>query len=239
MPHIRHSAVGQIIRHRRKNALQSALCSLLILSAVALAALCTPLMQLNEETACHFQGVVYTEPSQTQEQLPPTQPPRQHAVSAPELQLPDTPLIPGEKSGIPLTELHELEPEPEDGYFLEIIPEVQIPAARHTASNTPRNEAPRKGADEFTPPAYRRCPHPPYPPALRRQREERTVGVLIQVATDGSPAEVSITRPSGISSLDQHTRNWILKNWHFVPARKNGGPTSASVSISIHYTLTS
>lgn len=240
MLHIRHSAAGQIVRHRRRNALQSAVCSLLLLGSAALAALCSPLLQPDEEAACHFQGIIFTEPSRPQEEPSPIpKPPQQLTVSAPELQLPDTTVLQEGKSGITLTELNELEPQPKEDDFLEIIPELQAPATQHSVSIAPRQKPLRKGADVFIPPAYSRCPHPPYPSALHRQRAERTVGVLIQVAADGSPMEVKITQSSGIVSLDQHTRNWILKNWLFSPACKNGKPTAASVSTKLHYTLTS
>lgn len=72
---------------------------------------------------------------------------------------------------------------------------------------------------------------------MRQRREERIVGVLIEVNAEGSPTEVSITHPSGNHALDRHTRKWILKNWNFIPARRNGRNTPAQVSTELHYTL--
>ena len=112
---------------------------------------------------------------------------------------------------------------------------LQQPAKREIPPAS-QKETPEKG-EEYIPPAYKICPKPPYPPAMRQRREERTVGVLIEVNAEGSPTEVSITRPSGNHALDQHTRKWILKNWSFIPARRNGRNTPAQVSTELHYTL--
>lgn len=238
MIHFRHNASAQIRNKRRMAAGFSAFYTLLILLTCALAAHFIIPLPPGYEAGIDFQGIHF---SPTAEQEPP--PELKHPTSKkitpsapPDLHL-DTPDFPTPEENIPLTELALLDSPPEDEMQLETDAEALLQQSeKRKFPSSSQKEAPEKG-EEYIPPAYRNCPKPPYPPAMRQRREERTVGVLIEINTEGTPTAVSITLTSGNHTLDQHTRRWILKNWSFVPARLNGRNTAARISTELHYTL--
>lgn len=238
MIHFRHSATAQMNRQRHIAAVCSVFYAFLFLFTSALAAYFITSLSPGYDTGIEFIGTHFT-PADKQE--PPTKPkhPTTEKISpkiTPALYL-DTPELPTTEEDIPQTELALLDTPPEEEMQLETDAEalLQQPAKREIPPSS-QKETPEK-VEEYIPPAYRNCPKPPYPPAMRQRREEWIVGVLIEVNDEGSPTEVSITRPSGNHALDRHTRKWILKNWNFIPARRNGRNTPAQVSTELHYTL--
>ena len=92
-------------------------------------------------------------------------------------------------------------------------------------------------ASTYSPPAFRHCPEPPYPARLKQRRTQGCVGVLILINAKGLPSEVIITDSSGSPQLDRHTRNWILRNWRFSPARLGDLPQASQVKTSVVYSL--
>ena len=59
----------------------------------------------------------------------------------------------------------------------------------------------------------------------------------ISVAADGSPSSGEITQSSGNSALDRHALRWVLRHWHFHPARRNNSPCESRVLTTLHFTL--
>lgn len=238
MIHLRHSAAPTLAQRRRRQAGGSAACTLLLTTCTGLAAWLWPLPPPGTDSCSRLTVIPFT-PAPVQLTAP-----RQKLLPAcrpnatPEL--PPLPIACAEyttdTTAILLGESWEA-----DDVFLETDAEALLHPPRKTstapAAQVQKIAKPAPPA-HFTPPAYLRNPSPPYPPALRRLRVQGQVGVRIDVAPDGTPTKVCIIQPSGHAALDRHTRNWILHNWHFSPATRQGKPVAAQVSSILQYTLT-
>lgn len=238
MIHIRHSAAAQIRRQRRMAAICSAFYALFLLLSIFFTAHFIICLKPYYETGCELQGIHFS-PSDIQEAPPEPKhqtPEKFSPKTSPVLYL-DTPELPTAEVDFSLTELALLECTPEDDFLLETDAEALLLPSERQKSPAARQEETQKSGEDYIPPAYKNCPKPPYPPVMRQRREERTVGILIEINAEGTPTAVNITRTSGNHTLDQHTRRWILKNWSFVPARLNGRNTAARISTELHYTL--
>lgn len=237
MIHLRHSAGNQIIHQRRQAAWQSAFWSLFLLLSAAFTALQTTLLSSVYEPGTTLDGIPFTiQPSEKPEpplkhhkkpRLSPFTPSQNHLV---------TPLTTGQEWLLPPTELElQASPPEEESDFIETDATALLQAIQEPDSPAHRQNK-EEGTEKYVPPAYGQCPSPPFPTTLRQRRQAKSVGVLIQVSAGGEPTEVSITQSSGISTLDQHTRSWIMKNWRFTPAQRNDTPVPARVSTEVHYT---
>ncbi len=237
MIHIRHSASGQIAQRRRRSAFLSAVWALSLLTAASISALLIPTLTLVYESGIHLNCIHL--PIHSSATAPARLKHQKQGVNTlyatPHIHL-DTPTLPTQEANPLLPELAIMEPEPDEQDFLETDAEALRQIPQKTVSNSPRQNPSQQGEDTYIPPAYRNCPHPPFPPTMRRHRHDRVVGVLIHINSEGTPTEVSITRPSGDATLDHHTRNWILRNWLFTPATKNSIPIAARVSTQLCYT---
>lgn len=72
-----------------------------------------------------------------------------------------------------------------------------------------------------TSPQKAESPDTPKPPAVAKESSKAEARMVIHVAEDGTPSSVKVLKSSGHSSLDQHTVDWIKKNWRW-PAGKAG-----------------
>lgn len=88
---------------------------------------------------------------------------------------------------------------------------------------------------EFTPPAYRSAPRPPYPAAMRQSRVEGSVRLRIHLDAEGAPQRVEIISGSGHAEFDSTAREWVLRHWRFTPARRGGVPVPGSVVTSVQF----
>lgn len=86
--------------------------------------------------------------------------------------------------------------------------------------------------------AYASNPRPAYPPSARRMGYEGTVVLTVQVSGAGAVTGVEIGRSSGFASLDQAAKA-AVSQWRFIPARKNGQPVAAGVTVPIRFQLES
>lgn len=79
-------------------------------------------------------------------------------------------------------------------------------------------------------------PRPPYPPVARKRGWQGVVTLLVQVAEDGRPLEVTIKKSSGHSMLDDAARD-AMQSWRFAPARQGGRTVAAAVEVPVRFAL--
>lgn len=91
-------------------------------------------------------------------------------------------------------------------------------------------EPPKFGA------AYLHNPAPNYPPLSRRLNEEGRVLLRVLVATNGSAEQVKIENTSGSGRLDQAAVD-AVKNWAFIPAKRDNQAISAYVLVPVKFSL--
>lgn len=106
------------------------------------------------------------------------------------------------------------------------------PAPTSATSTAPAVIAPRFDA------AYLDNPAPPYPGLARRLGEEGRVLLRVQVAPDGSAAQVELRQSSGFARLDAAALETV-RRWRFVPARQGGDTVAAWVLVPISFSLRS
>ena len=94
--------------------------------------------------------------------------------------------------------------------------------------------------EEIVPPrfgvSYLSNPAPDYPPMSRRIGEEGRVLMKVLVTAEGSAAQVEIEKTSGSERLDKAAMA-AVKQWRFIPAKKNNQPLSAYVLVPIKFAL--
>ncbi|HEY1707996.1 MAG TPA: TonB family protein [Rhizomicrobium sp.] len=63
---------------------------------------------------------------------------------------------------------------------------------------------------------------PPYPEMARRLGQQGQVRVHISVGADGQITRVDVAKSSGSAFLDDAARNWVLSNWRYRAATRDG-----------------
>ena len=125
---------------------------------------------------------------------------------------------------------------PADDYIL--FPHVDLsgnaPALQHPASK----KSPQKNAStaqtKYTPPQYKKNPHPIYPKELARMRINGHVKVRIHIDTDGKPTGVEII-DSTHPAFAKTTKEKIMSDWYFSPAQSGGSSIAATVITTINF----
>jgi periplasmic protein TonB len=84
--------------------------------------------------------------------------------------------------------------------------------------------------------AYLRNPLPEYPLAAKRRRESGTVTLRVVVTPEGKPANITLDKSSGSTSLDAAARK-AVESWTFVPAREGNQPVQGVVIVPWRFTL--
>ena len=79
-------------------------------------------------------------------------------------------------------------------------------------------------------------PGPRYPADARRKGQEGTVYLRLSVGTHGKVDSISISKSSGVRSLDSAASRTVSK-WKFKAATKNGSPVSSTVVVPIKFAL--
>ncbi|MEQ9175811.1 MAG: TonB family protein, partial [Alphaproteobacteria bacterium] len=79
-----------------------------------------------------------------------------------------------------------------------------------------------------------RKPH--YPLSARRRNQEGRVVLEAEVTASGSSTAVQIVQSSGVAALDQAAME-AVRDWRFLPGRRDGVPVTASVSIPVVFRL--
>jgi protein TonB len=113
-------------------------------------------------------------------------------------------------------------------------------AQREDTSAHPSAVAPAAPAQAPVEPSfsaeYLRNPAPAYPAASRRNGEQGTVLLRVQVDADGDPMQIEIQRSSGFDRLDQAARG-AVRRWKFVPGTRDGMAITAWVVIPLTFSL--
>lgn len=79
-------------------------------------------------------------------------------------------------------------------------------------------------------------PTPIYPALSRRLREEGIVLLEILVKADGSLGEIRLKKSSGSNRLDDAALR-AVKNWHFLPAKRDGEAIDFWYELPIEFSL--
>ncbi len=108
-----------------------------------------------------------------------------------------------------------------------------------TATQTQQTQTAAKPAGISRPAESVAATHtvPPYPPVARRLGAEGVVTLRLTVGTDGRVAAAEILSSAGREDLDQAAQAWILANWRYRPALKDGNPAPAQVLAKVTYSL--
>ncbi|MBU3599088.1 energy transducer TonB [Polynucleobacter sp. 30F-ANTBAC] len=84
--------------------------------------------------------------------------------------------------------------------------------------------------------SYLNNPKPPYPPLAVKMRIEGKVGIIVEVLPNGKAGRVTIESSSGQDMLDQSALQ-AVKQWQFIPAKKDGVVVPQVVRIPINFNL--
>jgi len=77
---------------------------------------------------------------------------------------------------------------------------------------------------------------PRYPIYSRKTHQEGVVVVLAEVLTDGSATDIRIAASSGFKLLDEAALETV-KQWRFIPAKKDGVPYAQRLRIPVTFSL--
>ncbi len=114
----------------------------------------------------------------------------------------------------------------------------QLAAGKNTSGLVDPNAVAANSAqsDPIFDAAYLNNPTPAYPAEAKRKNIQGKVLVLVMVKTDGTPAEVLLSRSSGHQSLDEAAIESV-KEWRFIPARKGNKTVQASVIVPVEFKI--
>jgi protein TonB len=126
-------------------------------------------------------------------------------------------------------------------------PPAEAPAVfgRGAPGNAPSESSPEKsntlgGGDSQArfDADYLRNPKPPYPPISRRMHEEGRVVLRVLVTADGGAGDVELRASSGSARLDEAALHTV-RQWKFIPARRDQTPVQSWVLVPITFRLES
>jgi TonB family protein len=95
-----------------------------------------------------------------------------------------------------------------------------------------------RGGERAGYPDYKTNPKPRYPMIARRSRYEGVVLLRVWVTESGKVGEIELERSSGYEVLDKSAIE-AVKDWIFIPAKKNGVSISSWVKVPIRFELSS
>lgn len=87
-------------------------------------------------------------------------------------------------------------------------------------------------------PDYKANPKPRYPMLARRRGYEGTILLRVFVLESGGVGKVELEKSSGYEILDESAMN-AVKDWIFIPGKKNGEPIPSWVTVPIKFQLKS
>ena len=77
----------------------------------------------------------------------------------------------------------------------------------------------------------------PYPKQSVIEHEQGATILTVQVGSDGMPAEVIVTRPSGFQRLDDTAVSYVQTHWRWEPPAEDCKPTAANATVTIGWYL--
>ncbi|MDL5054764.1 energy transducer TonB [Oscillatoria laete-virens NRMC-F 0139] len=92
------------------------------------------------------------------------------------------------------------------------------------------------GAQVKARPDYLRNPPPKYPAEALRKKQEGTVLLRVQVTPEGRAEEVTLSRSSGHSLLDDAAIK-AVRGWRFQPAKVGGFPVASTVEVPVDFRI--
>jgi TonB family protein len=107
-------------------------------------------------------------------------------------------------------------------------------------SNPPSNSGPqvlRNSGPDITPPRPTYAPDPEYSERATKAGLQGSCEISLIVGTDGLAHDVKITKSLGMG-LDENSVT-AVRSWKFEPARKNGIPVAAQITVEISFRLAS
>ena len=117
---------------------------------------------------------------------------------------------------------------------------TQVTQVATAATVVPVTPAPVPEPEPVLPPtfdaAYLQNPPPAYPALSRRRGEQGRVVLRVLVSTQGAAQQVELRATSGSERLD-HSAIDAVKQWRFVPAKKNNQAVPAWVLVPIDFSL--
>ena len=74
---------------------------------------------------------------------------------------------------------------------------------------------------------------PPYPPLAIRMEEQGTVTLRLEISAEGRVTNATVENSSGSARLDQAAVSWVIGNWRYQPATRDGVavPTTAEAMV--------
>lgn len=118
----------------------------------------------------------------------------------------------------------------------EAVVERPSAAAPATASSSPAPVAPAAPV-LVTKPQFLLPPSQPiYPPVAQRRGQQGTVWLEILLSESGKQLKLSITRSSGVESLDNAAKVAVA-DWKFAPYRMNGMAVSSRVQVPVEFVI--
>ncbi|MEO8418859.1 MAG: TonB family protein [Methylophilaceae bacterium] len=110
------------------------------------------------------------------------------------------------------------------------VAQAKAPEVIEKSQPEPLIEPPRFGA------AYLHNPAPAYPTLSRRLGEQGKVVLRVLVTVNGDAEAVQVEAGSSSARLDQAALD-AVKQWRFIPAKRNNQPVSAYVLVPVSFSL--
>jgi protein TonB len=104
------------------------------------------------------------------------------------------------------------------------------PPAPPAPPAAPKMELPSSNA------AYLNNPSPAYPSVSKRMGEQGKVFLRVYINEQGQPEKIEIKQSSGYDRLDEAALNTV-RNWKFVPGKRNGVPEAMWHIVPINFVL--
>lgn len=109
-------------------------------------------------------------------------------------------------------------------------PAPPAPPAPAAPPAAPKMELPSSNA------AYLNNPSPSYPSISKRMGEQGKVFLRVYINEQGQPEKIEIKQSSGYDRLDEAALNTV-RNWKFVPGKRNGVPEAMWHIVPINFVL--
>lgn len=113
------------------------------------------------------------------------------------------------------------------------IPQIRSPETPGAAA---KNLSFDKNEIVFAQPRYAKNPQPFYPREARKKGYEGEVVLRVEVLSNGQVGEIEVRRSSGHEILDRSAMT-AVKQWKFIPAKKDESPVPAWVNIPVTFQL--